>query len=121
MLALLGLGLGAQGMYALVTSTIAARREELAIRAALGASGRDLVWLILGQVLVAVALGALAGGASIVVARRVAPHWISTALADPALSIALAAATVLSTALLAAYVPARTAARATSVASLLRP
>jgi putative ABC transport system permease protein len=120
LLALMGLALAAQGVYALVTSIIAARTQELAIRAALGASDRAIVWLVLGQVFVAVALGSLAGTIAIVVVRRVAPHSISAALSDPAASIALATALLLSTALLAAYIPARAAARATSVAALLR-
>lgn len=120
LLALMGLALGAQGVYALVASIIAAGTQDLAIRASLGASGRALVWLMVWQVFIAVAIGSLAGVVAIIIARRLAPEWISAGLTDPAASIALATAVLMSTALLAAYIPARAAARATSVAALLR-
>jgi putative ABC transport system permease protein len=120
LLAVLGLALGAQGIYTLVASTIAARRQELAIRTALGAPAGALEWLILGQVFVAVALGSLAGVAAILVAQRFAPYSISGALSNPATIIGIAAAILMCTGLIAAYIPARAAVRATSLAALLR-
>lgn len=120
LLALMGLALGAQGVYALVASIVAARRQELAIRTALGAPVGELEWFMLRQVFVAVALGVVAGIVGIVSAQRFASHSISAALDNPTATIAFAAATLMSTALLAAYIPARAAVRAASVSALLR-
>lgn len=115
LLALIGVALGAQGVYALAASNVAARRQELAIRTALGASPPALVWLVLRQVIVAVTIGSALGVAGMLAVQRLAPQWISAALSDPAVPIALALAVLLSTALLGGFVPARSATRATSV------
>ena len=119
-LAVIGLALGAQGVYALAASIVASRRQELAIRSALGASGRALVWLVLRQVLVAVVMGSGTGALGILAVQRMAPPWISAAVSDPAAPIALALVILVSTAVLGGYVPARSALRATSVACLPR-
>lgn len=108
-LALIGLALGAQGVYALAASNVAARRQELAIRTALGASGSSLVWLVLRQVIVAVLVGSGAGVLGVIAVHRLAPQWISAALNDPAAPIALAFLVLLSTAVLGGLIPARAA------------
>jgi putative ABC transport system permease protein len=120
LLALIGVALGAQGVYALAASNVAARQQELAIRTALGASPPALVWLVLRQLIVAVTIGSGMGVAGIFAVQRLAPHWISAAVSDPAAPIALALAMLLLTAVLGGFVPARSATRATSVA-WLRP
>ena len=120
LLAAIGLALGAQGVYALAASIVASRRQELAIRSALGASGPTLVWLVLRQVMVAVVIGAGMGALGILAVHRLAPQWISVAVGDPVASITLAVTILVSTAVLGGYVPARSAVRATSVAWLAR-
>ncbi len=120
LLALIGLALGAQGVYALAASNVAARQHELAIRTALGASPPAIVWLVLRQLIVAVAVGSGFGIAGILTVQRLAPQWISAAVGDPAAPIALAIAVLLLTAALGGFVPARSATRETSVAWLSR-
>jgi putative ABC transport system permease protein len=120
LLALIGVGLGGQGVYALAASMVAARRRELAIRMALGATGPTLVWLLLRQLIVAVVIGSGLGVLGIFTLRRLAPQWISAAVSDPAASIALAIAVLLTTAVLGGFIPARSATRAPSVAWLCR-
>jgi predicted permease len=120
LLALIGVALGAQGIYALAASNVAARQQELAIRTALGASPPTLVWLVLRQLIVAVTIGSGIGVAGIFAVQRLAPQWISAAVSDPAAPIALALAVLLLTAVLGGFVPARSATRATSVAWLRR-
>jgi predicted permease len=116
LLALIGVGLGTQGVYALAASMVAARRQELAIRMALGATGPALVWLVLRQLIAAVVIGSGLGVLSIVTLQRLAPQWITAAVSDPAVSIALAVAVLLSTAVLGGLIPARSATREPSVA-----
>ncbi len=120
LLALIGVTLGAQGVYALAASNVAARQQELAIRTALGASPSALVWLVLRALIVAVTIGSGIGVAGIFAVQRLAPQWISAAVGDPAAPIALAFAVLLLTAVLGGAVPARSATRATSVAWLRR-
>jgi predicted permease len=120
LLALIGLALGAQGVYALAASIVTSRQQELAIRSALGASGQALVWLVLRQVIVAVVMGSGMGALGILAVHRLAPQWISAAVSDPAAPIALALAILVLTAVLGGYVPARSATRATSLAWLGR-
>ncbi len=59
----LGLVLAALGIYAVMTCTVTERRNELAIRAALGAGPARLVRLVVGQSLATAAAGAGAGAA----------------------------------------------------------
>jgi predicted permease len=118
LLALIGVALAAQGVYALAASNVATRRQELAIRTALGASGTALVWLVLRQMIVAVVIGLSIGVMAVLAVHRLAPHWISVALNDPAAPIALGSTVLLLTAVLGGLVPARSATRPTSVAWL---
>jgi hypothetical protein len=80
LLAVLGIALAAQGVYALTASNVAARRQELAIRTALGASQPTLMWLVLLPPIVAVAIGSAAGVAAIIAVERIAPHPIASAI-----------------------------------------
>jgi putative ABC transport system permease protein len=120
LLALIGVGLGIQGVYALSASNVAARQQELAIRTALGASPSALVWLVLRPLIVAVMIGSSVGVAAIFSMSRLAPHWISAAVSEPASSIAVALAVLLMTAVSSGYIPARSATRVTSGAWLRR-
>jgi hypothetical protein len=70
-LAVVGLALGGQGLYATAASIVASRRQELAIRSALG--GQALVWLLLRQVIVAVVMGSGTGALGIIAVQRMAP------------------------------------------------
>jgi predicted permease len=107
------------GLAALSAFEAATRRAELGLRLALGATAADLRRLLVAGILVPVAVGA-AGG--VIVA-----YWAATFLEafmyqvdarDPRLFVG-AAAVLLLTALLAAWLPARRAAR-TDPASVLR-
>jgi putative ABC transport system permease protein len=115
LLGLIGVVLGAQGVYALAASNVAARRQELAIRTALGASEPVLMWLVLRPLIVAVAIGSAIGAAGIVAMQRLAPQWISAAMSEPAVPLALAFAALLAMAVIGGLVPARSAARATTL------
>jgi hypothetical protein len=59
--AILALVLAAVGLYGMLTHAVAARRRELAVRVALGASRRSLLGLVLRAGLLPAALGAAVG------------------------------------------------------------
>jgi putative ABC transport system permease protein len=59
--ALLALTLATTGLYAVLAYTVARRRREIGLRAALGATRGDLVWLVLREGLGVTAIGLASG------------------------------------------------------------
>jgi predicted permease len=99
------------GLYSVVAFSVAQRTGEFAIRIALGAQARDLASLVLGMALRPVAAGLVVGmAATLWLVRYLAPLLYETGPRDPRALGAAAAALVL-TAMAAAVLPARTAAR----------
>lgn len=120
LLALLGIALAAQGVYALTASNVAARRQELAIRTALGASQPTLIWLVLRPLIVAVVIGTVVGVAAIIAVERIAPHPIAAAISEPGVPLAWGVAGLLMVAVLGGSVAARSGTRLTSAECLRR-
>ncbi len=107
----LALLLAAIGLYGVVTHAVNVRRTEIGVRMALGADRLGILWLVFRRVAVMLALGLGAGLAlSLWAARFVGPLLFRLEPRDAstfvgALSVLLAAS------LLAAWIPARRAAR----------
>jgi putative ABC transport system permease protein len=114
--ALLALTLAAVGIHAVVGYHVIQRTREVGIRMALGARSADVLRLVLRQGLTPVLAGVVAGAIlSAAGARMMRTLVFEIAPFDPA-SFALAGASLLLVALLAAWLPAR---RATAVDPLV--
>ena len=103
------LALAAVGVYGVLSYVTAQRTQELGVRAALGASGWDLIRLVLvggtWPVLAGLAIGV---GGAFAVTRWLQGLLFETSPNDPATMIAVGVA-LLSVALVACYLPARRA------------
>jgi ABC-type antimicrobial peptide transport system permease subunit len=103
--------LAAVGLYGVVALAVAARRREIGIRMALGATARGVVRLVVGDgarlVLSGIALGLPAGWA---IARLLGAFLIGEA-ARSVVTFAAATVVLVMIALAAAWMPARRAAR----------
>jgi ABC-type antimicrobial peptide transport system permease subunit len=107
----LALALAAVGLYGILAYTVARRTSEIGLRVALGARPGQVVALVMRECVWVIGLGLLTG----VPAALVAGRWIENQLfglrpGDPG-TLALAAALLLGTGLIAAFLPAWRAAR----------
>jgi len=110
--------LAAVGVYGILSLAVAQRFREIGIRMALGAQSRDVIRLVVAGAARVVAIGGLAGAVlALAGARAIRSLLFGVAPGDPA-TVAAAAATVLAAALLAAWIPARRAAKADPVVAL---
>jgi len=103
----LALGLAMVGLYSVKTYAVIRRTREIGIRMALGARRGDVVGMIVRESLVPVLIGMAIGlAAAVALTRLVAGLLFGVAPRDPA-SMLIAAAAMLTVALLAAAIPAR--------------
>lgn len=114
----LGAVLVAIGIYGLLAYTVARRVSEIGIRMALGATSGDVVALVVRDALAMVAAGLATGIPLALAARRLAAGLLAEVHVDLAPVLALASAAMLAVALVAAWLPARRAARVDPVEAL---
>ena len=106
MFGLLGLLLGAVGVYGVVSYSVERRRTEFGLRMALGAKPRGLLVTVVGRALAPVVLGVFGGlVVALVATRALAGFLFGVSPSDPA-SLALSAAALLLTGIAAALLPA---------------
>jgi ABC-type antimicrobial peptide transport system permease subunit len=118
--ALLALAVTALGIVGVIAFTMALRRREMGIRLALGVAPHGLVRLMMRYALAPVVVGLLAGLlATRALARLAEAQLFEVEAADPA-TLAATALTVVLSAAVAAWLPARRAARLDPM-STLRP
>ncbi len=99
------------GLYGTTAYSVVRRRAEIGIRVALGAQRKAVVWLVLRNVGVMLALGTVAEtAAALVLGRLVASLLFGVKANDPA-TLGAAALALATAATIAAYLPARRAAR----------
>lgn len=99
------------GLYGILGYTVARRTGEIGVRMALGAKGRDVIWLVLRETAGHIAIGIGVGIAAVfLLSRLVASLLYGIQPNDPG-NLILAIAVLTATALLASYLPARRASR----------
>jgi predicted permease len=118
----LALLLACVGLYGLIAFSVVQRTAEMGIRMALGARRGDVVWTVMREALLLVALGLAIGVPAALLAGRVAANRIAGLLfglqaTDP-LTIAAAATLLALVAAGAGYVPARRASRVDPMVAL---
>jgi putative ABC transport system permease protein len=116
--AVLALLLSGIGIYGVIAYSVAQRTHEIGVRMALGAAGRDVLRLVLGEGLVMAGTGIAVGLAGAAALSRVIDRLLFGVTARDPITFGAGAALLLAVALLASYVPARRATRVEPVAAL---
>jgi putative ABC transport system permease protein len=99
------------GVYGVLSLSVASRRREIAVRSAVGASGRDIRNLVFADAFRLIAGGVLAGiVAAIVLSRGLTSFLFEVEATDP-LTLIGAGVLFASVALLACWMPTRRAAQ----------
>lgn len=115
---LLALALASVGLYGVVAYSVSLRTREIGVRMALGASAPGILRLVVGQGLVLVGAGVIAGALLAIVAMRVlADALYGIGAADP-VTYLLAATLLVAVALAANLAPAIRAARVDPLTAL---
>jgi predicted permease len=114
----LGAVLAAIGLYGLLSYTVARRTNEIGIRMALGASQSAMSRMVLGDALRMVCAGLAIGAPMALWGKSIAANLIQGLPVESGVPIAFGVAAMIAVALVAAYVPARRAARVEPVEAL---
>ena len=110
--------LAAVGIYGVISFSVARRTREIGIRVALGAARRDVLRMVVGQAMTLTAVGIAAGmGAALALTRVMQGMLFGVSATDPLAYLAVSAL-LMGIAALAAYIPARRAARISPSAAL---
>ena len=116
--AVLALLLAAIGLYGVMSYNVVRRTNEIGIRIALGAQSPTVLWMILSESLLLLAIGVALGlPLTLATTRYIKDQLFGLSALDP-LTFAVALAVVSSMTLLAAWLPARKAARVDPMVAL---
>jgi ABC-type antimicrobial peptide transport system permease subunit len=107
----LALLMASVGIYAVIAYSAGQRTHEIGIRLALGASARDILFLIIGQGMFSPLLGLAVGVSGMLALNRVLVNLLYEVKTTDPLTILCVIALVLLVALAACYAPARRATR----------
>jgi putative ABC transport system permease protein len=116
--ALLALVLAAVGLYGVMAYSVAQRTREIGVRLALGAERRDVTRLVVSEGARMTATGLALGGIGAVAATRTLRSVLYGVEPTDVLTFAAVVLLLASVALLAAYLPARRAARVDPMVAL---
>jgi predicted permease len=106
------------GLYGVMAYTVARRTREIGIRMALGAFQRDVIWMVMREVLVLVCIGIGAGlAAAIALSKLIQTQLYGITGQDP-ITIALAGLLLAAVACVAGYIPALRASRIDAMRAL---
>ena len=119
--ALIALLISAIGVYGVTAATTAARRRELAIRAAVGANQHRLMRLVVRQAMTAAAAGVIVGSAGGIAASSVLESVLFEVQARDPFTYAAVGGGLLAVCWLATYLPARRAVTISPAIALKEP
>jgi predicted permease len=106
------------GLYGVMAYTVARRTREIGIRLALGAFQGDVIWMVMREVLVLLAIGLAAGlAAAFVLVKLIQTQLYGVSSYDPA-TVAMAAVGLAIVACAAGYIPALRASRIDAMRAL---
>jgi ABC-type antimicrobial peptide transport system permease subunit len=108
---ILALVLGCVGLYGIMAYAVALRTQEIGIRMAIGANGQKVVWMVMGDTLLLVAAGLVAGIPLALGLSRYLQSLLFGLKPMDGLSLCFVIVTMSMMALLAAALPARRAVR----------
>jgi putative ABC transport system permease protein len=115
---LLALGLASIGLYGIIAYSVNLRKREIGVRMALGAAQQSVLFLIMPEGMLLVAAGVAIGMVAALAAGTLLARMLyGVSSADP-VSVAAAASVLLAVALIACYLPARSASRLDTLAAL---
>jgi ABC-type antimicrobial peptide transport system permease subunit len=114
----LALLLASVGIYGVMAYAVVRRTKEIGIRMALGAQPGDVRWMVLRETLWLVIAGVIIGvPAALAVTRLVASLLYGLKPTDP-ITVVVAVAVIIVSAILAGFLPARSASRVDPLVSL---
>jgi ABC-type antimicrobial peptide transport system permease subunit len=108
---LLATVLASIGLYGVMAYSVARRTRDMGIRMALGAERRDVLWLVLRQAMVLVAIGMAIGVPVTLALVRLVSSLLFGLKANDPVALVLAGVTLGVVAVVASYLPARRASR----------
>jgi predicted permease len=114
----LALGLSALGLYSVLAFAVRTRVREFGIRMALGADRADLIAVVLRDAFRIVLAGVMGGILAGTLATRLLNAWLYSVQARDLASFVVGSASLLITALVAAWLPAHRASRVDPVVAL---
>jgi len=106
------------GLYGVMAYTVARRTREIGIRMALGAFQKDVLWLVMREVLVLVAIGVVAGLCAAIGLTRLVQSQLYGITAHDPMTLALATIALAAVACAAGYIPAIRASRVDAMEAL---
>jgi putative ABC transport system permease protein len=116
--AAVALTLAAVGIYGVMSYAVSARTQEIGVRMAVGAARRDVIWLVLGQVMRLTAAGLVIGLALTLAAGDAMRRLLFEVQPSDPVTLAAVALVLGSVALLAGWFPAWRASRVDPVEAL---
>jgi putative ABC transport system permease protein len=114
----LALLLACIGIYGVMAYLTGQRVPEMGLRMSLGASPRDLLWLVLRQSMGMIFSGVAGGAVAALAAGRVLQRFVEEMQPTQASTLAVMISLLVAAALVATYIPARRASRIDSMSAL---
>ena len=106
------------GVYGVVSYSVTRRTHEIGVRMALGATGSNVLRLVLGEGLRMALIGVAIGGCGALALTRTLQSFLFGVTARDVTTMAVATVTLLAAACVASYIPARRATRIEPMAAL---